>query len=127
MSFSDDVLTRMQVTQTGLMQDVCMLLVFESDDELQDEYGMPLEEERVGDTVACGIDLTRQSEVMRGTEVLVADGKARLPYGTVVDGFDGLRVTHRYGVELDEYLDYEIVGPVEQGPSGVRVNIRRVS
>ena len=77
--------------------------------------------------IACGLDMRPGSEQHRqDMTTLEWDATMRLPITTVLDAKDHLKVTKRFGETLSTALIYRVEGPVQRGPSGVRVRLRRV-
>ena len=52
------------------------------------------------------------------------DATVRLPITTAVGMQDRFRVTKRFGETLSTPLVFDIVGPIQRGPSGVRLLLR---
>ena len=70
--------------------------------------------------VACGFQFDNQTdEVLGRADVPTVDAQLRLPAGTKICSWDRFRLTHRLGVELAEYIDFEIHGEPKIGPSGI--------
>ena len=121
-AFQTAELTRMQATQDGAMQDKCQILRYAS---LGDGYGNPKASYTPWPEISCGIEQKVPREVQMSGEVPVIDAVIRLPLGTKIDERDRIRVAWRYTVEQLPELsrdEYDIVGPVREGPSGIRVN-----
>ena len=77
--------------------------------------------------IACGLDMRPGSE-RHGPQMTVTeyDATVRLPIGTSVDLRDRFRVTKRFGETLATSLVFEIQSPIQRGPSGIRLLLRRV-
>ena len=117
-------LTRMQTVQEGAMQDRCQILRYAA---LEDDYGNPKVSYTAWPQIVCGIEQRTPREIQMSGEVPIIDAVIRLPLGTRIDSRDRIRVAWRYNVEklpLSSRDEYEIVGPVREGPSGIRVNCR---
>jgi hypothetical protein len=115
----------MRSIQEGHMQDECVILHYApgTDSHNEDVAGYVADES----TTICGLDMRPGDE--RHTPqytALVYDATVRLPIGTVIDAKDRLSITKRYGETLEEPLGFEIVGPVQQGPSGIRLKLKKV-
>jgi len=116
----------MRDTQEGAMMDTCVRLRYGAG--TTDAYGMP----DVGWTEAeeydCGLDVGKRDEMMDEAQVAGEFAVLRLPIDTEISRLDRLRITKRFGVELDEdeRIDYEIVGEPRRGASGLILNIMRV-
>ena len=76
--------------------------------------------------IVCGLDMRPGSERHGVDKVLVEyDATVRLPVGTTVDLRDRFRVTKRHDETLSTPLVFDIVSPIQRGPSGVRLMLRR--
>lgn len=123
--FTATELSRMQTAQDAAMQDTCVVLEYSGG--ATDDYGMPLPAiYTAGDTLACGLDTNPRGEAMSGAQVAMVDARLRLPIGTVLDVRDRIRVTHRFGVAITAET-YEILGVPRRGPSGLLVDLKRVT
>ena len=121
--FTSTELTRMRATQDSAMQDTCRIGAYTSAD---DAYNLPSVTYVYGDLVVCGLDLMRPNEQHASGEVPVIDAILRLPLATVIDERDRIRIEQRYNEELTTPLVFEIEGPVDRGPSGLRLDLRQV-
>lgn len=129
-AFDTDELAWMQAAQEDGMMDTCVVLSYA--DGATDAYGMPVRTWVESDEMACGYDGRRHTQqgVPAGTpgaQVELTDGRIRLPIDTVISVLDRIRVTHRFGVELSEAIEYEVIGEPRRGPSGLLVDVRRVT
>ena len=113
----------MRSTQDGAMQDVCRVGAYTSVD---DAYNLPSVTYVYGAEVICGLDLMSPTEQQASGEVPAINAKLRLPIGTTIDERDRIRIEQRYNEELDTPLVFEIEGPVDRGPSGIRLDVRIV-
>lgn len=119
-------LERMQDTQEGAMQDVCVVEVWT--EGADDDYGVPAARWVDGAELACGLDMTQaKQDEAPSAETELGDGRIRLPIDTVLDRRSRIRLTERFGVLLAEPETFEIVGPARRGPSGLVVNVRKVT
>jgi hypothetical protein len=123
-TFSTTELSQMRATQAGAMYDTCKVLAYSA---IQDALGNPDVTWTAGSALACGFEPVKPGEVHGSGDVPVIDGRVRLPIGTSVDEQDRIRMTHRYGEVLASSEDYEVVGPVMRGPSGLVVSVRLVT
>ena len=110
------------------MQDVCRVGAYTSVD---DAYNLPSVTYVYGDEVICGLELdppgfAQVGELQVSGEVPVINAKVRLPIGTTIDERDRIRVEQRYNEELTTSQVFEIEGPVDRGPSGIRLDVRIV-
>lgn len=123
-AFSIDELEAMQETQVSAMMDSCVLMRYS---EAADALNAMIPRWTDGPTSMCGVD-------MRGGEERTGDGRvivkweamARLPINTILDLRDRIRIVARFRVPLDTPIVYQIVAPVQQGPSGLRVKLLKV-
>lgn len=123
--FTSTELSRMQDAQEDAMQDMCVRMEYAQGS--QDAHGKPAETWTEGDSLSCGFDPAAKEEAMEGTEVVMTDAVMRLPLDTTLDNRDRLKVTHRFGEELDTAETFEIIGEAERGPSGLVLNLRKVT
>jgi hypothetical protein len=114
----------MQGTYEAAMPDTCVRLAYSA---ILDSYGQPSPTWTAAATsLPCGYN-GKSTEVMDGAQVVLTDGKMRLPMDTVLVTTDRIRLTHRYGVALSTPLVFDIIGAPAQGPMGVVVNLRLVT
>lgn len=117
-------LTRMQETQNGAMQDTCVILDYNS---TADSWNNPTENYVMRtSSISCGFEPIKTSETHGSGEVPLFDARLRLPINTTIDAKDRIRITHRYG-EAVTNKDYDIVGPVKRGPSGLVLEIKLIT
>ena len=121
--FTATELTRMRSTQDSAMQDVCRVGAYTSTD---DGYNLPTVTYVYGTEQICGLDLMRPDEQHASGEVPVIDAVLRLPLATVIDERDRIRIEERYNEALTTPMVFEIEGPVDRGPSGIRLDLRLV-
>jgi len=120
---TNNELTRMQETQNGAMQDTCIILDYSS---VSNDWGNPTQSYILRTSaISCGFEPVKTSETHGSGEVPLFDARLRLPINTTIDAIDRIRITHRYGVSIDNQ-DYSIVGPVKRGPSGLVLNIKKI-
>ena len=130
-SFSSDELSRMQAAQSSAMMDTCLLREYVSVDG-HNEYGVPIRKWVDRGVFSCGFDPAPQAEanVPAGegdTQVPMELGMVRLPHGTDVENLDRVIITHRYGVLLDEPMEYNVIETPREGPSGITVRVELVT
>jgi hypothetical protein len=79
-----------------------------------------------GNAIPCGLDMRPGSET-HGAEMITVtwDATLRLSISTIVDPKDRIKVTRRFGEAITP-LVFRIEGPVQRGPSGIRLRLRRV-
>ena len=124
-SFTEDDLECMRDTQTGHMLDLCVIMAFtpgaaneyNEDDAFTYVDSAPLE---------CGLNMNPGTRTF-GEEMTVIryDAIVRLPLHTPMTEKDHIRVIARFG-EFTDGQEWEIVSPIDRGPSGIRVYLRRV-
>jgi hypothetical protein len=122
-AFSATELNHMQDTQKSAMMDVCVLMHYS---EVADLLNHPVPTWTDGEILNCGLD-------MRGGEEQAGDGRIivkweaimRLPIDTTLNLQDRIRILERFGHSTIP-ITYQIVSPVQQGPSGLRVRLQRV-
>ena len=122
MTFSTADLTNMRATQDLHMMDVCK---FGTATQTGDTHGQLVETFAYGADVVCGLDMRPGSE-RHGVDktVLEFDATIRLPIASAPDPIDRVKVTKRFGEALGTDLVYNIVGPVQRGPSGIRLLLK---
>lgn len=123
--FTSDELADLRTAQTGHMLDTGNMMPVTV---TQDSFGQMVETWTTnGADVACGLDMRPGSE-RHGTDMTVVayDATVRLAITTSVDLRDRFRVTKRFGETLSSALIFDIVSPIQRGPSGIRLMLRRV-
>jgi hypothetical protein len=123
--FTATELTTMRAAQTGHMLDTGNVQPISVS---QDTFGQLVESWPTNSAdVACGLDMRPGSErhATDKTEVEY-DATVRLPITTSVDLRDKFRVTKRFGETLGTALVFEIIAPIQRGPSGIRLMLRRI-
>ena len=106
------------------MLDTCHLLAYST---TADDFGemVPFWTE-METNIACGLEQGQGSERTRGDmTTLTWDATMRLPIDTELDVRDRLKVTKRFGVDITP-IEYGIVGPIQRGPSGIRLRLQVV-
>jgi len=123
--FSADELATMREAQDGHMLDLCVIQTYST---TANSYGELITTYTDAATAtACGLDMRPGSEQPRqDMTTLEWDATMRLPIATVLDAKDRLKVTYRFGELLATPLVYRVEGPIQRGPSGIRVKLRRV-
>lgn len=123
-SFSTLDLAGMQAAQDAHMMDTCTIDVYTIGST--DAYGAPVPTWPAGSPLSCGFHVFKVDEVLGQTMVPTADAQVRLPIGTALGAKDRITVTKRFGVAVTN-VSYVIVGDAVRGPSGLVVNLKRVS
>ncbi len=76
---------------------------------------------------ACGLDMRPGAERHQADKTVTEyDATLRLPLTVTIDAKDRVRITHRFGEALAVPLIFEVSSPVQRGPSGLRVLLRKV-
>lgn len=123
--FTADDLARMRASQTGHMQDLCIIQVYT---RTFNSFGEPVVTyvDALSSTV-CGLDMRPGAERHnQQNTALEYDATIRLPIETSMDARNRIKVTQRFGEDLTTPLVFEVVGSVQRGPSGIRLMLRRV-
>ena len=115
-------LTNMRACQDLHMMDTCN---FGTATQTADTFNQLVETFAYGADVVCGLDMRPGSE-RHGVDktVLNYDATVRLPIASTPDAKDRVKVTKRHGEALGADLVYNIVGPIQRGPSGVRLLLK---
>jgi hypothetical protein len=124
MDFSTEELADFRATQESHMMDLVVRQAYSATQNSYNEDVVTYTDQTAQD---CGLDMRPGNE--RYTQNYTAieyDATMRLPITTTIDARDRLKVTKRFGETLATPLVYEIVGPVERGPSGIRLVLKRV-
>jgi hypothetical protein len=80
-----------------------------------------------GTAAICGLDMRPGTERHTNANTLMQyDATLRLPITATPDAKDRVKITKRFGETLATALVYEIVGPIQRGPSGIRLLLKRV-
>ena len=123
--FSAHDLENMRTTQEAHMMDT---YVFQACVQTRSTTGA-LVETWPADSAAsdCGLDMRPGSE-RDGVEmvVLTYDATLRLPITSPPNAKDRIKITKRFDENLAVPLVYNIVGPIQRGPSGIRLLLKRI-
>lgn len=122
--FSGSELADMQAAQENHMMDLCHRMVFS---QTTNDYNEQIKvwTESMTD-IKCGLEQQSGSEQLNAVDtVTIYDAIIRLPLSEVWDVKDRIKVTKRFGVDTTD-LTYEIVAPIQRGPSGIRLLLRKV-
>ena len=57
--------------------------------------------------------------------LLEYDATIRLPIASTPDPIDRIKITKRFGEDTTDIV-FEIVGPIQRGPSGIRLLLKKV-
>lgn len=123
--FTAGELANMRTAQTGHMMDTCVLQACVQTANAMNELveTWPVD----GSAMDCGLEMMAGNE-RRGLDhaVLQYDARIRLPITATPNQKDRVKVTKRFGETLGTALVFEIVGPIQRGPSGVRMLLKRI-
>ena len=122
--FSETELESMRVTQQIHMMDECVQMLYSAG---TDDYNNPSPTYTDGDTLVCGVKNVKHGEGMDKSQVPLVDLVMRLSVTVAVSHLDRFRITKRFGETLASPQEYEIVGYPQRGPSGLLVQLRRVT
>lgn len=127
-AFTSDEIANLRATAESMFMDECALA---SKGAVRDGAGeeIPVKPEHAawGNPIRCSFDVRPGSKAF-GTDhtLLNYDAGIRLPAGTVVDVRGWVKVMSRYGVAVVNGTVYEIMGPAQDGPSAIRLLLKRV-
>jgi hypothetical protein len=123
--FTAAELTTMRTAQDGHMLDTGNMQPVSI---TQDTFGQMVETwPSNSSSIACGLDMRPGSERHGQDKTNIEyDATVRLPIGTAVDLRDKFRVTKRFAETLGTALVFEIVAPIQRGPSGIRLLLKRI-
>lgn len=124
-SFTAEEIEDMRGAQTGHMLDECVVLAYTLGALNEfNEADAPVYIS--SDPVLCGLEM-RPGSRRFGEEMTVIqyDAALRMPLDTPIKETDRIQVVGRFS-EFHEFPTYEIVSPIQRGPSGVRVYLRKV-
>lgn len=123
-TFTSGELTNLVTTQTGAMQDTC---VIQSYAMTQDAYGGEVPAYTDGSAIACGLNMTASRESWQANMIVERiEATIRLPLATTIKTTDRIKVTHRFAAALGTALVFEVFGAIRRGPSGLQVDLKAV-
>jgi hypothetical protein len=124
MVFRSDDLTFMREVQESHMQDTGYRMVYGA---TRNAFGEPVETWTAeANALTCGIEMKAGNEQDKETMTTVNyDAVLRLPIDTTIEPKDHFKLTKQYG-EAVTNIEYEIVSPLQRGPSGIRILLRKV-
>jgi head-tail adaptor len=119
-------LTSMREAQYGHMMDAGY---FQALTRTYDTYGEQIDSwADTGSLVDCGLDMRSGSEMQRDNKTVVQyDAVLRIQVTEIPSEMRRFRVTKRHGETLTTPLVFDIVAPVQRGPSGNRILLNKVS
>jgi hypothetical protein len=122
--FGPTDLVWMRLAQTGHMPDTYVPQVYS---EALSQFREMAPTYTDGTAAICGLDMRPGSERHNpGNTILEYDATVRLPITATPDPRDRVKITKRFGETLGTALVFEIVGPIQRGPSGIRLMLKRV-
>ena len=117
-------LAAMQTAQEGHFFDTMIPQVYS---RTFNAVGEPVVTFTDGAATDCGVDLRPGSERHTGDNTLTAyDATIRVAWDSTLNTKDRVKVTHRFGTALAVALVFDVVAPLQQGPSGSRFALRRI-
>ena len=123
-AFSTSELTLMREAQDSAMQDTCYIQTITGGSTAFGGEANTWADAAA--SIACGLDMRPGSERNRIHDTIVQyDATVRLPIAQVPDERDRIKVTKRFGETLATALVFEIVGPIQRGPSGIRLLLKK--
>jgi hypothetical protein len=123
--FTATDLSNMRHAQTSHMLDVCNILSYTAGTLNEyNEADAPTYPATI--ITECGLDMRSGSE-RHGLDVTVIqyDAALRMPLSAAIKETDRIEITSRFG-EYPTALIYEIVSPIQRGPSGIRLLLRKI-
>jgi hypothetical protein len=124
-SFSADDLEEMREAQTDHMLDRCEILSYTAGTANEfNEYDAPTYPASFESE--CGLDMRSGSE-RHGLDntIIQYDATLRMPLSAPAKETDRINVYSRFG-EYPDAITYEIVSPIQRGPSCIRLLLRKV-
>lgn len=122
--FDEAELDGMREAQENHMMDTCVVLSYAAE-TLNEFNEADAPTYTSSSAISCGLNMYAGQERRGGDMTVVQyDGVLRLPIGTTVKETDRIQITKRFGESITA-LTYEIVSPIERGPSGLRILLRK--
>lgn len=124
-TFTVNELAGMRETQRDHMMDTCVILSYSSGTPNEyNEADAPVYTE--GSPLECGLDMGAGSRRFgQDMTPILYDAVLRLPMETAIKETDQVKIISRFDL-FPEPLTYRIVSPIERGPSGLRILLRKV-
>lgn len=123
--FTAAELTGQRAAQDLHMMDTCYIQVYSAS---MNSFGEPVAvyTEALTST-ACGLDMRPGSERHEADKSTTEwDATIRLPIATSITARDRIRVTARFGEALASPIVFSVAAPIQRGPSGIRLQLKRV-
>lgn len=117
-------LSRMRDSAETSMFDRCVIGRWLPDEV--DEFNRPKKNWQDEDEFTeCGFKIVRNKEAMDDAEIVMVDAELRLPFDTIIDRRDRIRLTHRLGEFLlaERQPTYRIVGEPMHGHGAIKVSL----
>jgi hypothetical protein len=122
--FSAAELTGMRTAHTSHLQDTYVPQVYS---RTFDAFGQEVVTYTNGDYTDCALDQRPGSERHGEDSTKIQyDATLRIAITAEPDVKDRVMVTHRFGEALAANLVYEIAGPIQRGPSGIQLLLRKI-
>lgn len=132
--FATSQLNFMRGVQEARMQDKCKIGARVNG---LDAYGKPSAVITWGSEIACGLDMREGffkrgpigegvSKSGAGLELVNYDARLRVAHDTIVKAGDQVKITERFCSDITPEEIYEVMGPPETGPSGMRLILKKV-
>lgn len=122
MKLNDRDLELLHKTHDEHLQDLCDILHYEGVEK--SPRGAIVVERGVTEDVPCGFTNRSRKYLTPDMTIVTIDGTLRLSLDTSVDAKDMVRITKRYGQEV-EPVEYELDGAPVRGSAGVVVGVIR--
>lgn len=114
-------------TQTDAMMDSCVLCPRVRTENTKGEQVDTWPDPSPAVEIVCGLDMRPGSEVERQTMVVTNwDATLRMPIDTTVDQTYRIKITKRFSESITA-IYFEAAGPVQRGPSGIRIRLKKVA
>ena len=119
-------LTNMREAHTDRLQDECYIQALT---QTTNTFGEVVDSwADSGSAIACGLEMRPGSEVRGPSKTIVQyDAVLRIPVDTLPAETQRIRVTKRHAETLATALVFDIVSPIQRGPSGNRILLNQVS
>lgn len=125
-NFTSDELTALREAQTDHMMDTCYIQALtQTFNTFREEVDSWADS---GSAIDCGLEMQAGSETRESDKtVVVYDAVLRIAITDVPSETQRIRVTIRHGETLSTPLVFEVISPIQRGPSGNRILLRKVS
>lgn len=122
---NNNQLSHFRERQALSLMDTCRILTYSSS---QDDFNQAVASyTEIATDVPCGLDMRPGNERQRDNDIIVSyDATIRLALTVSITEKDRIKVTERYG-EAITAITFDIVSPIQRGPSGIRLQLRKVT